>query len=221
MKVGTDGVVLGAVADFEGCRRLVDVGTGTGLVALMVKQRYASADITAVEIDPDAASQAEENFNASPWSIKCVCDSWQNFSAESCKQGVLFDGIFCNPPYFTASLKAPSVSRTLARHNDSLSFNELLEGVCKVLAQGGRFYVILPSADMEAFTATASKSGLMLQSVIYVHPVVDTPHKRVVMCFSNVTSGQVKEEHLYIETARRKVYTERFISLVKDFYLNL
>lgn len=220
MKVGTDGVVLGATACFDGCSRLVDVGTGTGVVSLMLKQRFPSVSITAVEIDHDAATQASENFAASPWSFETVCDSWQNFAAEACRQGLRFDGVFCNPPYFTASLKAPSAERTLARHNDSLSFAELCGGVAKVLAEDGRFFVILPSVDMDSFVSTALAEGLFLQSVLYVHPVVDKPHKRVVLGFSTQRQAIV-EEHLYIETAQRNVYTEQFISLVKDFYLNL
>ncbi len=223
MKVGTDGVVLGATADFDGCSRLVDVGAGTGVVSLMIKQRYPSASITAVEINHDAAAQASENFAASPWGFEAVCDSWQNFAAEAAAKGVTFDGVFCNPPYFTASLKAPSAGRTLARHNDSLSFAELCGGVAKVLAEGGRFYVILPSDDMDCFVGEALAYGLYLQSTLYVHPVIDAPHKRVVLWFVNAAAdaATIVEEHLYIETAQRKVYTEQFKSLVKDFYLNL
>ncbi len=220
MKVGTDGVVLGATACFDGCSRLVDVGTGTGVVSLMLKQRFPSVSITAVEIDHDAAAQASENFAASPWSVETVCDSWQNFAAEAAVCGLKFDGVVCNPPYFTASLKAPSAGRTLARHNDSLPFSELCDGVAKVLAAGGRFFVILPSDDMDSFVRTALAEGLFLQSVLYVHPVVDKPHKRVVLGFS-MRRQAIVEEHIYIETAQRNVYTEQFKALVKDFYLNL
>lgn len=219
MKVGTDGVVLGVTSIFDGCSNLVDVGTGTGLVSLMIKQRFPSANITAIEIDPDAATQASDNFNASPWHIDCVCDSWQNFSNDCELKGKRFDGVFCNPPYFTASLKAPSAQRTVARHNDSLPFSDLCAGVAKVLANGGRFFVILPSGDKDNFIKTALDNGLLLHSVLYVHPVADGEHKRVVLRFSNTEPLEITENHLYIETAQRKVYTEQFKKLVNDFYL--
>lgn len=225
MKVGTDGVVLGATATFpDQSLHLADVGTGTGLVSLMVKQRYPNANITAIEIDPDAAAQAQENFDDSPWQIKAVCASWQEFASSATEK---FDGIFCNPPYFTASLKNPSASRTLARHNDSLSFNDLIKGAAKILVPGGLFYVILPSADMDAFTRLCSINGLNLKEVLYVHPVIEGPHKRVVLCFTNCTEvasskaeeKKAEEKHLYIETTTRKVYTPEFKLLTQDFYL--
>lgn len=249
MKVGTDGVVLGVTAEFSCCAvattvlpaepfaegaaggsveplRLVDVGAGTGLVSLMVKQRHPHAQVTAVEIDPDAASQAQENFDASPWHIEAVCASWQDFTADAARLGVMYDGVFCNPPYFTASLKAPSAQRSLARHNDSLPYNELTMGVSAVLRVGGIFYVILPASDMESFNKQAVKAELSLAEIIYVHPVKGVAPKRVVLKYikypATVRGGQgAVEKHLTIETAERGVYTEQFTQMVRDFYLNL
>lgn len=232
MKVGTDGVVLGVTADFSGCgehsaepMRLVDVGAGTGLVSLMVKQRYPSACITAVEIDPDAASQAQENFDASPWQLEAVCAPWQAFASDAASRGVKFDGIFCNPPYFTASLKAPSEKRTQARHNDSLPFAELISGVAAVLVDSGLFYVILPAQDKAAFEKLASEAGLALTAITYVHPVEGSEVKRVVMCYKKAPAmcgeGPVVENNLYLETITRGVYTERFKTLISPFYLKL
>lgn len=235
MKVGTDGVVLGVTATFcdgggSGSAdapklHLVDVGAGTGLVSLMIKQRHPSAVITAVEIDPDAASQAQENFDASPWKIEAVCSSWQNFASRAEAEGKKFDGIFCNPPYFTASLKAPSEKRTQARHNDSLPFTELISGVAAVLAENGLFYVILPAQDKEGFEKLASEKGLVLSAITYVHPVEGSEAKRVVMCYKKAPAlcgeGPVVENNLYLETITRGVYTERFKTLISPFYLKL
>lgn len=231
MKVGTDGVVLGATADFSGLRlldvgdskglRLLDVGAGTGLLSLMVKQRHPDATITAVEIDPDAAQQAQENFDASGWSIKAVCAPWQRFAADAAFQGETYDGIFCNPPYFTASLKNPSERRTMARHNDSLPFDELLQGVASLLSLEGLFYVILPVQDRDGFEAEALRNGLYLSKITYVHPVVASEAKRVVMCYKKAPGSILTEAHLYIETTQRNIYTEQFTALVKDFYLKL
>lgn len=235
MKVGTDGVVLGVTATFcdgggSGSAdapklHLVDVGAGTGLVSLMIKQRHPSACITAVEIDPDAASQAQENFDASPWKIEAVCSSWQNFASRAEAEGRKFDGIFCNPPYFIASLKAPSEKRTQARHNDSLPFTELISGVAAVLAENGLFYVILPAQDKEGFEKLASEKGLVLSAITYVHPVEGSEAKRVVMCYKKAPAlcgeGPVVENNLYLETITRGVYTERFKTLISPFYLKL
>lgn len=235
MKVGTDGVVLGVTATFcdgggSGSAdapklHLVDVGAGTGLVSLMIKQRHPSACITAVEIDPDAASQAQENFDASPWKIEAVCSSWQNFASRAEAEGKKFDGIFCNPPYFTASLKASSEKRTQARHNDSLPFTELISGVAAVLADSGLFYVILPAQDKEGFEKLASEKGLVLSAITYVHPVEGSEAKRVVMCYKKAPAlcgeGPVVENNLYLETITRGVYTERFKTLISPFYLKL
>lgn len=228
MKVGTDGVVLGVTSDFSGCSehpaeplRLVDVGTGTGLVSLMVKQRYPYACVTAVEIDPDATLQAQENFDASPWQLQAVCAPWQAFASDAASMGVKFDGIFCNPPYFTASLKNPSQKRTQARHNDSLPFAELLQGVAAVLADDGLFYVILPAQDKSVFDSLASAAGLALNAVTYVHPVEDAEPKRVVLCYKKAPATVVTEAHLYIETAVRGVYTEQFRTLIQPYYLKL
>ncbi|MCQ2370055.1 MAG: methyltransferase [Paludibacteraceae bacterium] len=218
MKVGTDGVLLGSLCDFDGCRRIADVGTGTGLVALMVKQRYPDVAITAVEIDTDAYTQAQENFKASPWSINGVNAGWQEY-AEACKlQNISFDGIVCNPPYFVNSLKNPSASRTLARHTDSLPFSELIDGVCKTLTADGRFYVILPIESKADFVRRAEDRGLYLSYIHYIHPVVDGAVKRVVMCFT-WHRGTEKENHLYIEQSRH-LYTDDFKCLTKDFYLD-
>ncbi|MCQ2350733.1 MAG: methyltransferase [Paludibacteraceae bacterium] len=219
MKVGTDGVVLGVTVNFEGHERLVDVGTGTGLVSLIVKQRYPSAQITAVEINEEAARQASENFKESPWEIDCINDSWQHFASVMASESQKFDGIFCNPPYFTNSLKAPSEDRSVARHNNMLPFSHLLKGVAEVLKENGRFFVILPSDDKSSFCSLAFDYGLHLRSVVYVHPVIGGLHKRVVMEFSKEGADIADEEHLYIETRERKVYTPQFRELTKDFYL--
>ena len=123
MKVGTDGVLLGAWAD--GGQRILDIGTGTGLIALMMAQRFPAAEVTAVEIDEQAAMQACENVAASPFAdrVNVIHDDILRY-ADACAEGC-FDAIVCNPPFFVNSLKNPDSKRALARHNDNLSFCQL------------------------------------------------------------------------------------------------
>ena len=135
MKVGTDGVLLGVLADVTAATHLLDIGTGTGLVALMLAQRNPSMSIDAIEIDSKAAKQAAENVAQSPWpQIRVHCAALQTYTANQ-----PYNLIVSNPPYFVNSLKAPKAARTTARHTDSLSFNELVEGVDRLLSPAGHW----------------------------------------------------------------------------------
>lgn len=133
MKVGTDGVLLGAWTPVESSARILDIGTGTGLVALMLAQR-CSASVIALEIDETAAQQAAENITRSPWGnrIEVVCQDFRLYSNKN--NSLKYDTIVSNPPYFTDSLKCPDSQRNTARHNDNLSYEELLKGVSNLLS---------------------------------------------------------------------------------------
>ena len=158
MKVGTDGVLLGAWA--HGGKRILDIGTGTGLVAIMMAQRFADAHVTAVEIDHNAALQACNNANCSPFAsrIGIVETSIQNFEVYGTQ---LFDSIVSNPPFFTDSLKNPASQRATARHADTLPYRDLFTAVKRLLAEDGEFSAIIPSNCLTSFIAEAYLAHLV------------------------------------------------------------
>ncbi len=225
MKVGTDGVLLGVLApvlasndEFVGS--ILDIGTGTGLVAIMLAQRTeGKAKVSAVEIDSDAAEQARENASETPWQLDVYNNSIQDFVLE-CQEK--FDLIVSNPPYFINSLKAPDKNRNTARHTDELSFEDLVDSAEKLLAENGRFTVIIPYSSENDFIKIADSRKMFAKSVVRVVPKVGKEAKRSVItfcwqvenfnCNTNVTE-------LVIETENRHCYTEEFKSLTADFYL--
>ena len=215
MKVGTDGVLLGVLADVTAATHLLDIGTGTGLVALMLAQRNPSMSIDAIEIDSKAAKQAAENVAQSPWpQIRVHCAALQTYVSNQ-----PFNLIVSNPPYFVNSLKAPKAARTTARHTDSLSFNELVEGVDRLLSPAGKFWVILPADEQTNFCQLAQEKGLYPYRLIHVHPRAEKPAKRIVMGFTR-TQTTTLQEHLVIEKEQRHQYTDAFAQLTAPFYLD-
>lgn len=217
MKVGTDGVLLGAWTRLDGAvRRILDIGTGTGLLALMVAQRTPDAAVDAVEIDQAAARQAQENALASPWPerIQIYQAAVQDFAGQAAEK---YDCIISNPPFFVESLKAPDVSRSAARHTDTLSFSELTAAVDALLAPQGRFSVIYPVDEGAHFESEARRKGLYCNRKTLVRGRPDTPFKRALMEFSR-TELPVTESELTIESARHE-YTPEYIALTRDFYL--
>ena len=215
MKVGTDGVLLGVLADVTGATHLLDIGTGTGLVALMLAQRNPNMSIDAIEIDSKAAQQAAENVAQSPWpQIRVHCAALQTYTANQ-----PYNLIVSNPPYFVNSLKAPKAARTTARHTDSLSFTELIEGVDRLLSPSGKFWVILPKDEQTNFCQLAQAKGLYPYRLIDIYPRADKPAKRIVMGFSR-TQTTAQQEHLVIEKEQRHQYTDAFAQLTAPFYLD-
>ena len=217
MKVGADGVTLGAWADVCGAVKILDIGTGTGLIALMLAQRSV-AEITAVDVESDCVLQAKENIEKSPFcdKINVLKSSIQNFSKISVEK---FDLIVCNPPYFVNSLKSPSDARTTARHNDSLPFEELVQSVHKLLTENGRFCAILPVVEGNFFIDLSEKEGLYCSKKTTVFPNPEKPAKRLLLEFRK-EKCILEESNLTIE-AERHVYTTQYSELVKDFYLKL
>ena len=213
MKVGTDGVLLGAWADCEGAKRILDIGTGTGVIALMMAQRNVEAKIHAVEIDETASKRARSNFDLSPWAerLEVECCAVQEFAPSE-----KFDLIISNPPYFVDSLLPPDAKRSTARHTHDLSFEELDKAVCRLLAEDGRFALILPTTEFDKYLAITQ---LCLCRRCDVHPTVGSPTKRVMAEFAKQKVDAVALENITIEQERRGDYTEEYRTLTKDFYL--
>jgi tRNA1Val (adenine37-N6)-methyltransferase len=218
MKVGVDGVLLGAWASVENTKNILDVGTGTGLIALMLAQRSTAA-ITAIDIDKNAVEQAIENVIQSPWQdrIDIINQSFQNFTDTFTAK---FDLIVSNPPYFVNALKAPDFARSSARHTDFLSHEDLIDNASELLNPNGRICLILPPIEAEKCKQYALKKELFCNNETFVYPKPDTKPKRVLLEFSN--SQTLKSIHyLTMEENERHIYTNEFKTLVKDFYLKL
>lgn len=216
MKVGTDGVLLGAWADVSAASRILDIGAGTGLIALMLAQRQPNASVTAIEIDEAASSQANENFQASPWSERMTClpISLQEFLK---KQDQRFDLIVSNPPYFVNSLKNPDKQRSQARHTDSLSFEELMQAAT-LLTENGRFAVVLPAQSEAEIFAAAQKNNLHCTHKTEVLPKSNAAPKRILLEFQKEATT-FRQDQLTIEMDRH-VYTPEFKKMTEDFYLD-
>lgn len=217
MKVGTDGVLIGAWSPVLNRKNILDIGSGTGLISLMLAQRNSFANITAIEIDEGSANQSKQNFEISRWSDRLSVEhiSFQEFYKFSSAK---YDLIVSNPPFFTSGNAAPEKSRAVARHNSHLTFDELLLGVEKLLFDDGDFVVILPSVGFEDFLFKANEIGLYVNSQLDIYP---TPTKERVRVISVFSRKKVKStvESLIIEVNGRLNYSEEYINLTKDFYL--
>lgn len=219
MKVGTDGVLLGVLAPTIDSGRILDIGTGTGLVGIMLSQRCPQAMVTGVELDANAAKQAEENATSTGWKIKIINKSIQDFSSQCDEK---FDLIVSNPPYFINSLKAPEKNRNTARHTDELSFEELIESAEKLLSKEGKFSVIIPYSEEENFIGIANKRNLIAISSVRIIPKVGKDPKRSVITFcrcKNKINCNINVTELVIEKEERHCYSDEFKKLTADFYL--
>lgn len=216
MKVGTDGVLLGAWTDVSHSCRLLDIGTGTGLIALMLAQRCPKASITAIDIDAEAVEQARENVLLSPWP-----DRVEVALQDICKYltDKHFDTIVSNPPYFIDSLKCPNDQRNTARHTDTLDAERLLESVARLLTDDGRFSIILPAEQTDLLIQTAYAQGLYPSRKTAVITRPGLSPKRILMEFQK-TKEAFQPDELIIELERH-VYSEGYIALTKDFYLKM
>lgn len=218
MKVGTDGTLLGAwVRLANTTHSILDIGTGSGLIAIMAAQRSAKAYITAIDIDADCVAQARLNAEASPWGnrISVQQTSLQEFATEE-----RFDVIVSNPPYFIDSLTSPDAGRTTARHTATLPFEELVSGVKRLLTPDGHFSLILPTVEAERFIS-AARGILFLSRRCDVFPKPSAAVKRVMMEFSLSPQLPPLSEQLTIESDTHHDYTEEYRALTQDFYLKM
>lgn len=215
MKVGTDGVLLGAWADVSDSHEILDIGTGTGLISLMLAQR-SEAHILALDIDEDAVRQAKENVKNSPWPDRIDVELHDACCFDT---DVRYDVIVSNPPYFVNSLKCPDEQRNTARHTDELDFVSLIKSAERCLSLSGRFSVVIPAAGMAEFVKTASDRKLFLSRCTWVKTKPDAAPKRVLAEFRKQPTA-CAEDSLVIELSRH-VYSEEYIALTKDFYLKM
>ena len=218
MKVGTDGVLLGAWADTDHAKTALDIGTGTGLIALMMAQRAPSLYIDAIDIDNAATEQAKDNIANSPFAaqIECRNVSLQELAKTSKRK---YDIIVSNPPYFIESLKSPDQQRTLARHTDQLPIEELICLASGLLSENGHLSIVFPYEHKDLLTNLADENNLFVSRITNVYPTPESQPKRVLMEFGR-RKMSVKEDNLTIEIERHK-YSDEFTELAKDFYLKL
>lgn len=216
MKVGTDGVLVGAWSRLSDADRILDIGTGTGLIAVMAAQRAPHARITAIEIDGACVAQARENAASSPWGgrIEVLETPLQGFfPAER------FDAIVSNPPYFEESLLPPDERRTVARHTCSLSFAELAQGAARLLSDNGRFSLILPAVEAGRFVS-AARGLLYVCRRCEVWTTPSSGVRRVMLEMAAQPPKQLPETgRLVIEDGEEARYSREYRALTRDFYL--
>ena len=213
MKVGTDGVLIGAWA--KGGKRILDIGTGTGLIALMMAQRFDDAEIKAVDLDHDACCQARENVANSRFAgrVEVFETAIQQFH-----DAAGFDSIVSNPPFFQNSLKNPDTRRAAARHSDSLPFSVLFEKVAALLTSDGVFSAVIPTECVSAFIAEGSLHGL---SVVRRCDVRTTPRKaprRSLLAFSRRAGGEMERTEVVLQETNGQ-RSEWYDALTHDFYI--
>jgi len=219
MKVGTDGVLLGAWASVPPPNsRVLDIGTGTGLIALMIAQRTGESKVEGLEIDPSSVRQARENFQQSPWkdSLSCIQASFQEFSSRN--KG-LYDLIICNPPFFSASTPAPSHEKNLARHDGSLSLEDLFSGSVALMKKTGMLSLILPFQKETRVLELVREHQLFCHRRTRVRPSPGKAIHRILLEFSFLPRKCLENE-LTIETGERHHYSEAYLVLTQDFYLD-
>jgi tRNA1Val (adenine37-N6)-methyltransferase len=219
MKVGTDAVLLGAWTPIDHHpTTILDIGSGTGIIALMLAQRSQAETIDTLEIDEDAYEQCVENFEQSQWNDRLFCyhASLLEFTEEIEEK---YNLIVSNPPFYSADYKSENLQRDLARFSDALPFNHLLNSVSTLLSKHGVFSVIIPFKEENEFITLASKVNLFPHKILHVKGNPSSEIKRSLISFSfNKTDLSVQE--IFIETSRH-LYSEEYIKLTKDFYLNM
>lgn len=221
MKVGTDGVLLGSWASLESCpQSILDIGSGTGLIALMLAQRSEALQIDAVEIDEDAYEQCVENFENSPWADRLFCfhASLDEFADEM--EDEKYDLIVSNPPYFVPNEAEPiPENRKKARFYDSLPFEDLVSYASLLLSEKGELAIVIPFEEEVNLVALAKEKQLYPFKITRVQGTEKSPVKRTLIQFSFVKQIAI-ENKLILEIARHH-YTDEFKELTKDFYLKL
>lgn len=221
MKIGTDGVLLGAWAPvINRPFSVLDIGSGTGILSLMLAQRSSAEQIDAIEIDEEAFEQCVNNFENSPWSDRLYCyhAALDEFVEEMEEEE--YDLIVSNPPFYSEDFKTENEQRDLARFQEALPFEELIESTSRLLSENGIFAVVIPFKEEAKFLAIAKQNNLFPFKITHVKGTPTTEIKRSLLAFSYTKKTNIPSDELIIETARHQ-YTEEYIALTKDFYLKM
>lgn len=222
MKIGTDGVLLGAWAPLDHSPdSILDIGAGTGILALMMAQRSDAMLIDALEIDEDAYEQAVENFERSDWGDRLFCyhAAFDEF-VEEMQDEEKYDLIISNPPFYSAEFTSENDQRNKARFAEALPFDELLDGVSKLLASEGIFSLIIPYSEEEKFLKLAANNSLFPKKITRVKGHKDAEIKRSLLSLSFKKEGTPETDELVLEISRHH-YTKEYRDLVSPFYLKL
>jgi tRNA1Val (adenine37-N6)-methyltransferase len=220
MKIGTDGVLLGAWAPIDNNPfSILDIGTGTGIIALMLAQRSGATQIDALEIDEDAYEQATENFENSPWNDRLFCyhAALDEFVEEPEDE---YDLIISNPPFYTEDYKSENEQRDLARFSDAMPFEDLIEAADLLLSENGIFAVIIPFKEEERFIDLCAEVELFPVKATRVKGSPKTPIVRSLLAFKRYELSILEADELIIEINRHE-YTDEYIELTKNFYLKM
>ena len=220
MKIGTDGVLLGVWTPIENNPfSILDIGTGTGIIALMLAQRSSAEQIDALEIDEEAYEQATDNFENSPWNDRLFCfhAGLDEFVEEPEDE---YDLIVSNPPFYSEDYKSSNDQRDLARFQDAMPFEDLIEAAALLLSENGIFSVIIPFKEESTFLALAQEFELFPLKITRVKGTPTSEIKRSLLAFSRKEISNFPIDELVIETARH-IYTPEYIELTKDFYLKM
>jgi len=218
MKVGTDGVLLGAWVSLNNAYRILDIGTGTGVIAIMLAQRSRQeAIIDAIEIDKDACNQAIENVGNCQWKdrINIRHTSLQEYYKSS---EYSYDLIISNPPFFVQGSKPKVQNRINARHIDSLTHEDLILSSKSLLNKSGVLSIILPVAEGKQMVQFAETNGLYCHHLVEVKPKMDKPVERLLLSFSKTPPSEIIKSELIIQFEKRNNYTPEYVALTKDFY---
>ncbi|WP_348799102.1 tRNA1(Val) (adenine(37)-N6)-methyltransferase [Flavobacterium adhaerens] len=220
MKIGTDGVLLGAWTPIENNPfNILDIGTGTGIIALMLAQRSHAEQIDALEIDDAAYEQATDNFENSPWNDRLFCfhAGLDEFVEEPEDK---YDLILSNPPFYSEDYKTDNEQRDLARFQDAMPFDELIEAAALLLSENGVFSVIIPFKEEENFLSLTKEYELYPLKITRVKGTPTSEIKRSLLAFCRNEKTDFPIDELIIETKRHH-YTTEYIALTKDFYLKM
>ena len=217
MKVGTDGVLLGSWVNIENAACILDIGTGSGIIAMMMAQRSKGL-IEAVELDKGSFENAKFNFENCPWSerLKVYNLPFSDFITNTKSK---YDLVVCNPPYYNDCLKSPSEKVNVSRHTTSLTHNELIAGTKELLKSSGKLNVILPTSEFQAFFDLAAIHQLYCTRKCIIFPRPDKPHHRVLAEFGLQRPVNIESSEITIRDRDEKYHPD-YINLTKDFYIH-
>jgi tRNA1Val (adenine37-N6)-methyltransferase len=219
MKINTDGVLLGALADADHPQTILDIGTGTGVIALMLAQRFANAKIDAVEIDQSAADTAGQNFQNSPFTDRLGMYPMGFAEFFDQDQDKKYDLIVSNPPFYINSLKSPEAKRELAKHTDKLFFEDLLSSVSNHINESGILCMILPVDTAEMVNALAAKHKLNLQKKVFIYSFSESKPHRVMVAYGFEKTAAVEGKFVIYKSVGN--YSEEYINLLRPYFIAL